>query len=204
MGKLKGLEQVLWERGWIDEKIRGEYRKIKKNDDGEIIEEYSLEILIESCLDFANEISELQTVGEAIDCRILATPKFHAEIASEGVEYTWAFAKNWYRRQPLEEKRKKETFQKLVRKSLNNEFVTTAMVRKFSRRARAYICAYHAFENNHTMEDNEQVNSAISYKRIENLVKQFKCHRCVLHFDCRFVNSSVQFIKKLYFTVHIT
>ena len=30
MGKLKGLEQVLWERGWIDEKIRGGYRKIKK------------------------------------------------------------------------------------------------------------------------------------------------------------------------------
>ena len=30
MGKLKGLEQVLWEREWIDEKIRGEYRKIKK------------------------------------------------------------------------------------------------------------------------------------------------------------------------------
>lgn len=65
---------------------------------------------MESCLDFANEISELQTVGEAIDCRVLATPKFHAEIAGEGVEYTWAFSKNWYRRQPLEEKRKKKHF----------------------------------------------------------------------------------------------
>ena len=66
---------------------------------------------------------------------------------------------------------KKETFQKLVRKSLNNEFVTVAMVRKSSRPVRAYICAYHAFENNNTTEDNEQINSAISYKRIENLVK---------------------------------
>ena len=43
---------------------------------------------MESCLDFANEISELQTVGEAIDCHVLATPKFHAEIAGEGVAST--------------------------------------------------------------------------------------------------------------------
>ena len=84
-----------------------------KNDDGEIIEEYSLEILMESCFDFANEISELQTVGKAINYRVLATPKFHVEIVCEGVEYTWTFSKNWYRRQPLVEKKKKEKFQKI-------------------------------------------------------------------------------------------
>ena len=39
MGKQKGIEQILWERGWIDTEIRNEYRKIRKDDDGVIIEE---------------------------------------------------------------------------------------------------------------------------------------------------------------------
>ena len=70
------------------------------------------------------------------------------------------------------------------------------MVRKFSRRAIAYICAYHTFENNLNTQDNERVDAPISYKSIEDLVKKFKCHPCVLHFDGGFVNSSVQSIDK--------
>ena len=34
MGKLKGLEQVLWERGWIDEKI---YDLVGNEDPAEVI-----------------------------------------------------------------------------------------------------------------------------------------------------------------------
>ena len=145
-----------------------------------------------SCLDFANDISELQSIGDEIKVRVFATPKFHAEIAGEGVEFTWAFSKGWYRRQPLSEKRKKETFQELVKQSLHFEKLSIAMVRKFSRRARAYICAYYAFEHNLDTHDNARVDEAISYERIENLVKKFRCHRCVLHFDGDFVNSVVE------------
>ena len=56
--------QVLWERGWIDERYFSEYRKISRDDNGEIIDDRSLVILMASCLDFANEISELQSVGK--------------------------------------------------------------------------------------------------------------------------------------------
>ena len=65
-GAPKGMLQVLWERGWIDERYFSEYRKISRDDNGEIIDDRSLVILMASCLDFANEISELQSVGEKI------------------------------------------------------------------------------------------------------------------------------------------
>jgi hypothetical protein len=44
VGKQKGLLQVLWERGWIDESNLQEYQ------------DFSLDVLMASCLDFANEI----------------------------------------------------------------------------------------------------------------------------------------------------
>ena len=64
VGKQKGLLQVLWERGWIDESRLVNYEIIKKYDTGAVDEELSLRCLMDSCLDFANEITELQSMGE--------------------------------------------------------------------------------------------------------------------------------------------
>ena len=75
--------RVLWERGWIDEPNFSEYRKISTDDDGEIIDDRSLVILMASCLDFANEISELQSVGEEMGIEVMLTPKFHCEQVKE-------------------------------------------------------------------------------------------------------------------------
>ena len=56
--------QVLWERGWVDESKLDEYKIIKKDDEGIVVDEESLEVLLASCLDFAHEITKLQAKGK--------------------------------------------------------------------------------------------------------------------------------------------
>lgn len=56
--------------------------------------EYSLLSLMESCLDFANKITELQSMGKEPGVEVMITPKFHADIAGEGIEYAWGVAKS--------------------------------------------------------------------------------------------------------------
>ena len=63
-GKQKGLLQVLWERGWIDESKLDEYKNIKKDDEGIVVDKESLEIVLASRLDFSDEITELQAKGD--------------------------------------------------------------------------------------------------------------------------------------------
>jgi hypothetical protein len=75
------------------------------------------------------------------------TPKFHAELAGEGVEYNWAHAKAYYRRVPLVRKKGRDNFKALVRECTSPEKVLTKdRVEKFASRARAYICTYHHLE----------------------------------------------------------
>jgi len=49
-------------------------------------------------------------MGVAID----KTPKCHAKLAGKGIEYTWCFGKNHYRRQPLNLKQNTDAFRELV------------------------------------------------------------------------------------------
>ncbi len=44
------------------------------------------------------------------------TPKFHTELAGEGVEYSWAHAKGYYRCVPNSSKRGRENIKDLVKK----------------------------------------------------------------------------------------
>jgi hypothetical protein len=43
VGKQEGLLQVLWERGWIDESSLQEYQVIRKDDESQVIDDFSLE-----------------------------------------------------------------------------------------------------------------------------------------------------------------
>jgi len=85
-GKAKGLMRVLWERGWINELDIDQYMKHSTDYN------YSLESLMESCLDFANEITELVAKGNEFGVQVIVTPNYHAEIAGEGIEYSWGIA----------------------------------------------------------------------------------------------------------------
>jgi hypothetical protein len=191
-GQPKGLLQVLWERGWIDEGNLDKYTMDPATDaDGEVLEgaeEWSLRILMASCLDFAQEMTALEHVGSELGVSVIITPKFHAELAGEGIEYSWGISKALYRRKPLISKKGKEAFKALVMECSSRDVIHTQIVRKLSRRARAYICAYFALEYN---KNNNQETPAVTLAFIERLVKAFKTHRAALDFDAGFVNAVV-------------
>ncbi|KAI2492116.1 hypothetical protein MHU86_22452 [Fragilaria crotonensis] len=197
-GQPKGLLQVLWERGWIDEGQLERYTMDPTtDDDGEVLEgaeEWSLRVLMASCLDFAEEMTALQHVGKELGVSVIISPKFHAELAGEGIEYSWGVTKGLYRRKPLNSKRSKEAFKGLVLECTSRNILQTTTVRKLSRRARAYICAYYSlYESKHNGGDDLPT---LTLPLIERLVKAFKTHRAAIDFDAGFVNGFVPDLKQ--------
>ena len=127
-GKPKGLLQVLWERGWIDNTDNKAYQKYtisgRRNEFNLIQPETSLKHLMSSCTDFEEEETMLQLMATLMHIQVDQSPKCHCEVAGEGIEYTWAFAKNHYRRILLEQKRGKEKFMNSVRLCMSREVLT--------------------------------------------------------------------------------
>jgi hypothetical protein len=107
--------------------------------------DFSLKSLLGSCVDFDEEETMLQSMGRKMGALINRTPKCHPELAGEGIEYSWGCAKNYYRRLPLEEKRKKEKFLGSMRKSMSREVLSQERIVKFSKRAREYIMIHPTF-----------------------------------------------------------
>ena len=139
-----------------------------------------------SCLDFAQELTALQHVGSELGVSVIITPKFHCELAGEGIEYSWGVTKGVYRRKPLNSKRSKESFKALVHECTSREILSTKTVRKLSRRARAYISAYYSlYESKRNGDDDTPV---LTLPLIEGVVKAFKTHRAAIDFDAGFVN----------------
>ena len=130
------------------------------------------------------------------------TPKYHAELAGEGVEYSWAHAKAFYRRVPVSKKKGRENFKQLVKECTCPVTVLTKdRIEKFASRARPYICTYHYLEQcaGAVSECNDSRVAAVGatikqellYSEIERLMKAFKGHRCAIDFDRGFVNSQL-------------
>ena len=189
VGEAKGLMQVLYERGWIDaqKKVNKHYTMAGSKDlFGNIIPGTNLKELMENAPDFLNEVTLLQEKLSTLGVTVHRSPKCHAELAGEGIEYSWGFCKNAYRRLPICEKRTKDKFKESVRKVLNRENITTERVRKFARRARAYICAYYRLHHGDSNNESKQ-GDRISPEVIEKLVRDFKTHRCALDFENKFI-----------------
>ncbi|KAG7357055.1 hypothetical protein IV203_001743 [Nitzschia inconspicua] len=200
VGEPKGLLQVARERGLIDHNNHHLYSaNPKKNPDGTLNDEKSLRSIVGQCTDFQNELTHLQVMANELKVQVMFTPKFHAEMAGEGIEYSWGFAKGSYRRKPLQKKRKRVDFEDLVDECTNVETeLTKARIRKFSARARAYLCTYHylataeptaAEPTAAAIQDNDQEKKqkVPMMDEIERLMKKFKTHRCAFDFDRGFV-----------------
>ena len=191
-GEPKGLLQVLWERGFIDQSKPRRYYSMKgTKDDANIIRPDSCLVkMMEACTDFEEEQTLLQKMVESMSDRpgqfsLDRSPKCHCELAGEGIEYAWGCSKNWYRNQTMSEKKGKKNFLALVQRSISREQLTTVRIRKFSRRARQYICAYRAMQ----CENNDNASLAIDPEmlpRVEKILKEFRAHRCALDFDHKF------------------
>ena len=196
-GKSKGLLQVLWERGWINNENNKAYHYYtlagRKNEYNLIIPASSLKSLMESCTNCKEEETLLQHMGTKMGIVIDRTPKCHAKIAGEGIQYSWGCAKNHYRRVLLDKKRGRENFIRTVRECMSETIITRERVQKFSRRARRYVLGYHVLwqmqqgiitdSSNSEEQTSTSDNLAIIPAKLEQMVKKFKTHRCAMDFD---------------------
>ena len=197
-GTPKGLLQVLRERGLIDLGNVSSYTVDGRKDPitGEVDNSSSSRYLMGRCPDFRDEETALEHLALQLGVELQLTPKFHAELAGEGIEYNWAHSKGYYRRQPVSSKKGRDNFKKLVRECTSPEHLPIKRVRLNAARARAYISTYfqlamkeRADEESHEMTAQKQ---QVLFSEIERLMKTFKTHRCALDFDRGFVNGALK------------
>ena len=74
--------------------------------------------LLSECKDVEEEETALQYLGTQLGVTVDLTPKFHAELAGEGVEYNGAHAKAYYQRVPVSRKREDARTSKSLSKSV--------------------------------------------------------------------------------------
>lgn len=95
---------------------------------GKVKEEYknySLTHLVLQCIDFIEEKSDLEELCHDVSLYILKinsvlyTPKFHCELAGEGIGYSSGALKRMYRRQPISMKISTTNFEPLVKLSVD-------------------------------------------------------------------------------------
>ena len=188
---------ILWEGGFIDQSLVKNPRKMryskqgKKQDfeeiSGYLKEEsgkYNMTDLISQCSDFKNEKSDIECLCCELSINlhskfdILFSPKYHCELAGEGVEYSWGAAKRLYRRLPIKLKRSVAGFQDMVRVCISK--VTIAMCRKFSAKARGYMLAYS--HKKLSVDD-----TLWSYEYTEKIHKIYRSHRDVNCIDGAYI-----------------
>ena len=85
------------------------------------------------CHDFINEEGMLLHIAKCLGVEVLLTPKCHAELAGEGVEYVWGGAKGEYRRLSLAQKRGKDNSKTSMQYCLSEDVVPIERVRKHTR-----------------------------------------------------------------------
>uniref|UniRef100_A0A7S3QH27 Uncharacterized protein n=1 Tax=Chaetoceros debilis TaxID=122233 RepID=A0A7S3QH27_9STRA len=191
-GKAKGLVTICVERGLIHlQKVLVEnqhYTKNGKKVNGEIDSTTSLVAILGECADFKKEFSILEKIAERYSATVWFTPKYHCEIAGEGVEYMWGYDKRVFRRIPLALRKKKQDFEKRVRETVCEDVNTSTIIRRFSRRARQYICAYHHIHSKESTSEKVQV----SLKEVEKVVKKLKTKRSALDISFGFIEAEVK------------
>ena len=190
LGQPKGLLQVLYERGFIDTAQLSEYsengRKHQLDDNNDVLPEYKkfvLRSLMEETTDFKNEPNAIQQLATDLSkqsmngtkIEVIITPKYHCEIAGEGIEYDWGMAKRYYRNIPFIDKVTKDKFHKCVKQAM--EYIYVKHARLFSGKARRYMLAYRNMKK-----------CDLSYPNIQKFVHKVKSHRSVDDQDTAYLN----------------
>jgi hypothetical protein len=130
----------------------------KKDAFGKVIPEISLKHLISLLTGFIKEETLLQYHGRLLGVlKVVQTPKWHPEIAGEGIEYAWwGCGKGFYCCLPLPAKKRKKTknkFHESVKSSLDmDKVLTIERPCLLSKQAREYMVAYSILDNNNSEE----------------------------------------------------
>ena len=189
LGTNKGLLQALYERGWIDKENWRKYtlsgRESEKDENGKVKEEflpYVLRDLMANCADFKEEKSAMEDLFQKLSAKgpnkieLLPSPKYHPEIAGEGVEFAFGLLKKMYRSIPLVIKKGKENFEKAIEQSVR--FITRIHMNKFAGKCRRYMLAY----MNQAKLSSDSPPS-LTLEGIEKFQKSCKTHRNTADMD---------------------
>ena len=194
-GKAKGCLQVLFERGWLNPDKIHLYTKNGRREsiDGDATGcNFSLKALMKLQNDFINEVTLLQYYGRELGLIIDQTPKCHPELAGEGIEYAWAIAKIFYRKSDISEKKTKDKFRNLVRKSTcPDTSLTPIAIRACSKKARTYMKLYKAIQTIVLTDDVSNEKHGImedTIKLYSRMKKRKKTHRNVADLNKKDVN----------------
>ena len=163
----------------------------KVGEAGEVDLDTSYVHLLSQCKDFKNEQSQLEKIGAKYGYEIWFTPKYHCELAGEGIEYMWGYMKWIYRRIKKEKKSTKKIFEDCVKQLVHGNTVSAERIRQFSRRARRYVCAYYVTHFG-VDKGNAMENVVICLELVESMVKDFKTHHCALDFDKKLIKQEAE------------
>ena len=200
VGKPKGMLQIAWERGLLDLNrycVEDFSDKGKLDDCGNVIQDTSLDYLLSKCIDFIEEKSLLQLNLDNLGAQCFHSPKFHCELAGEGIEYSWGVAKLAYRKLKKAEKNTIGKFHSQVQLCLSHDHLTINRVRLHSKRARDYMVTYFIMsiegENgtNGEISLDEMKPCAVSASKIEQMRRTVKTHRAAIDFDKSFCKAKV-------------
>lgn len=136
VGQLKGMKQILWERGLREEKL-GDRAKA----------------LVAQCEDFAAEKSTLEELLISTSDVILMSPKGHPELAGKGVEFSWGYPKRGFR---SKNDCKAKNLHANVVVARSQATLPLPRVRKFARGAREYRRAYHVGSTHAEIEKSKE------------------------------------------------
>ena len=152
VGRSKGLRQVLWETGWIDPEQASRYHKnptkADKDENDNVKDEcrqFVLSLVMADRADFKNEPSDLEDLAAKMSdgdktVTVAFTPKYHPNIAGEGIEDCWGFSKKYLRRMPMSRRRNWEGFIEVILEAMS--MCNPARCMRFRRRCRKYMLGY--------------------------------------------------------------
>ncbi|CAN0251556.1 unnamed protein product, partial [Hapterophycus canaliculatus] len=131
-GKAKGEKQYLWERGWWKDGMSAA---------AGVSDEKNVDKVLQALPDFENERTALQHAVESRGHILLLSPKCHPEVAGVGIEYSWGFSKQKFRRVYNDEV-PKHLHANIEKSMCTTKHLTIGRVRRFARRTRDYCRAY--------------------------------------------------------------
>ena len=168
VGELKGLRQILWERGlWQPQE-----------QDKLTLEEGRARLKL--CSDFANEPSALQYMLAERGHLLVMTPKAHPELAGKGIEYSWGKAKRDFRQL-------NDCVAKHIHANVMKAFesIDLARVCRFARRTREWGRAY---ARQHRLFGYTDADADVDegFASVDKFVKESKTNCCVWDQDHAF------------------
>ena len=109
---------------------------------------YCLTYIRGKCNDFVNEKSEIEFLLEDLSqmnttkdiYKVISLPKYHCELAGEGIEYAWGLIKRRFCGLPLQNRNRVDTFRLSVKAAFRH--VSTVIARRFSRQVRSHMLLY--------------------------------------------------------------